>query len=171
MEANFAPSLAAILKHEGGYVCNPKDPGGATCNGVTQVVYNDWRAANGLPSSPVRGITKQEVEEIFLDRYWDPISADSLPPGVDYATLDFAYNSGVNRASRFLQRCAGVTEDGQIGPDTIAAVNKSPPVKLIDDLCDMRLVFLKSLKTWRFFGRGWNNRVADVRETAKAMAS
>jgi lysozyme family protein len=37
-------------------------------------------------------------------------------------------------------------------------------------LCDERLAFLKSLKTWPVFGAGWGRRVAEVQRDALAMA-
>lgn len=169
--ANFTPSLTAVLVHEGGFVCNPNDPGGATCKGVTQAVYDDWRASHSLPAQTVRSIDEAEVEAIYFKLYWNAIHADDLPSGVDYCAFDFAFNSGPNRAIRFLQRVCGVAEDGQIGPHTLAAVKAMPPPRLIDRLCDARLQFLQSLSTWKFFGRGWARRVTDVRVQAKAMAA
>jgi lysozyme family protein len=168
---NFAQSLSEMLKHEGGYVCNPHDPGGATCQGVTQTVYDDWRSHRHLPAQPVKLIEHGEVETIYRDLYWIPIHGDELPAGVDYATFDFAFNSGVKRAIRFLQRCAIAVEDGEFGPATLAAVRSMPPVRLIERLCDERLAFLKALNSWKYFGKGWAARVGDVRAVAKAMAS
>ena len=37
-------------------------------------------------------------------------------------------------------------------------------------MCEQRLAFLKALRTWRTFGRGWGQRVAGVRATAAVMA-
>lgn len=170
MNANFAPSLGHVLQHEGGYADNPHDPGGATNRGVTQAVYDDWRASQGLPAQSVAKIVSLEVSAIYHLLYWDPTKGDELPSGVDYCTFDLAVNSGVNRASRFLQRVAGVDQDGKIGPVTIAAVKAMPPATVIDRLCDERADFLKTLGTFNVFGKGWLNRVADVRAQAKAMA-
>jgi lysozyme family protein len=169
--ANFAPSLAAVLVHEGGFVCNPNDPGGATCKGVTQAVYDDWRASHGLCQQTVRAIAEAEVEAIYFKLYWNAIKADDLPSGVDYCAFDFAFNSGPNQAVRFLQRTVGAREDGKVGPATLAAAKDMPPLRVIDRLCDERLRFLQSLPTWKFFGKGWSRRVTDVRLKAKEMAS
>lgn len=170
MKENFEPSLAAVLVHEGGYVCNPHDPGGATSNGVTQAVYDDWRADKGLAARTVREIERDEIGAIYRDLYWDRVRGDDLPAGVDYAVFDFAFNSGVARAARFLQQAVGATPDGQIGPMTLAAVKKQPARALVDILCDLRLNFLRHLSTFQYFGRGWTRRVAEVRERAKEMA-
>ena len=53
MADNFEASLKMVLKHEGGFVDHPKDPGGATNKGVTRQTYESfwvdlWRASMSL---------------------------------------------------------------------------------------------------------------------------
>lgn len=170
MRQNFDDALARVLVHEGGYVNDPRDPGGATNKGVTQAVYDDWRRSHGLSPRTVRLLGEAELEAIYEGRYWDAIRGDDLPAGVDYAVFDLAVNSGVNRAARFLQRAVGVTEDGKIGPVTLAAVRGTPPLLLVREICKQRLAFLRSLSTFDRFGKGWSRRVADVQTVAEAMA-
>lgn len=171
MNANFAASLAAVLESEGGYVNHPLDKGGATNRGITQTTYDDWRHSCSLPDADVRTISDEECAAIYRQRYWNGVHADELPSGVDYATFDLAVNSGVNRACRFLQRAVGAVEDGIIGPKTLAAVKALPPLTVVNTLCDERLAYLRSLPNYGTFGKGWTNRVADVRATASGMAS
>lgn len=170
MRHNFDKSLTVVLVHEGGFVNHPRDPGGATNRGVTQTVYDDWRVTHGLPERSVKDITDPEVMAVYKHRYWDAIRGDDLPSGVDYATFDFAVNSGVGRASRYLQRVASVTQDGVIGPMTLEAVGSLIPSAVIDALCDERMDFLKRLPIFDTFGKGWTRRVEDVRVKAKALA-
>lgn len=170
MQSNFPNALKQVLVYEGGYVNNPNDPGGATNKGVTQGVYDTWRKANGKPKQSVKFLTTQEIQAIYKNNYWDKIKGDQLADGVDLATFDLAVNSGVNRAIKMLQKVSGVTVDGIIGPATIAAANKDP-VATTKALCDARLAFLQALPTWRFFGKGWSNRVASVKKLSTVMAS
>lgn len=169
MRANFDKALAAVLAHEGGYVNHPRDPGGATNKGVTQAVYDDWRVAHKLQTQSVKEITTAEVMAIYKHRYWDKVKGDDLPAGVDYAAFDFAVNSGVYRAARYLQEAVGVAPDGQIGPVSLAAIRAEPAQDLVAKLCDARMAFLKRLATFDTFGRGWSRRVEDVRCKARAM--
>lgn len=169
MRANFDKALAAVLVHEGGYVNHPRDPGGATNKGVTQAVYDDWRQDHGLPKRSVKELAQPEIMAIYKHLYWDRVKGDDLPAGVDYAVFDFAVNSGVSRAARYLQEAAGVAADGQIGPVTLAAVKAVPAQDMVAKLCDARMAFLKRLSTFDTFGKGWSRRVEDVRCKARAM--
>jgi lysozyme family protein len=166
----FPAALANVLAHEGGRIDDPQDPGGRTNRGVTQRVYDDWRAASGLPKRDVWDMDPPETEAIYRQLYWHPIRGDDLPPGVDYAVFDFAVNSGVKRAARFLQNAAGVVADGVIGPQTLNAVRGIPPMLLIRAVCDARLDFLRHLETFDRFGRGWTARVKEVQAQAEALA-
>jgi len=166
----FPEALRLVLVHEGGFSNHPKDPGGATNKGVTQAVYDAYRARGGQPKRSVRSITAAEVEAIYRREYWDKVKADQLPAGVDYCVFDFAVNSGVSRAARYLQRAVGVAQDGKIGPVTLAAVARVSPPSLIDRICNERMAFLRGLKTFATFGKGWTRRVTDVRAHAKGMA-
>ncbi|MDN2582991.1 glycoside hydrolase family 108 protein [Aquibium sp. ELW1220] len=165
MDSNFQRALSRVLKHEGGYVDHPKDPGGATNKGVTIATFRRYVKPNGTKAD-LRAITGEQVATVYYKHYWAAVHANELPAGVDYAVFDLAVNSGPSRAARFLQRVVGATEDGRIGPATLAAVRKADPTELIARLCDARLVWLKTLKTWPTFGKGWERRVTEVRHDA-----
>lgn len=171
---NFAASLEAVLKHEGGYVDHPADPGGATNMGITRKTLAGWRGVvpfTSLPKSAVKALGKTEAGQIYKARYWDVIRGDDLPAGLDYAVFDFAVNSGPARAAIYLQTIVGAAPDGKIGPLTLAAVAKHNPATIINDLCSQRLAFLERLSTWPTFGRGWSRRVSEVRALAHQMAT
>jgi lysozyme family protein len=168
MNANFEKALALVLEHEGGWVHHPKDPGGATMRGVTQAVYHAYRKMRGRSPQSVKFITEDELRAIYKFQYWDRVHGDFLPSGLDYAVFDFAVNSGVGRASKYLQAVLGVAQDGQIGTRTLAAITS--PIKTINALCDRRMGFLRNLKTFLTFGKGWTRRVQGVRADALEMA-
>ena len=169
MKENFRSSLTQVLKYEGGYSNHPRDPGGATMKGVTQRVYDAWRRKHSLAPRSVRYLEQNELEAIYKHDYWDKVHGDDLPSGVDLAVFDLAVNSGVSRAAKMLQACAGVAQDGIIGPATLAAVRHNPKCHIA--LCDRRLAFLQRLGTWSTFGKGWGARVADVKRKSIALAA
>lgn len=169
--SNFAKSFALVLKSEGGYVNNPHDPGGATNFGITQRVYDAYRVSKGWGKAPVRMIGADEVEAIYRAQYWDACKCDALPPGVDYAVYDYAVNSGCVRAAKGLQRAIPTEPvDGHIGLSTIAAAKTASPGAVVLRLCAGRLGFLQALTTWKYFGKGWANRMRDVQAAALQMA-
>ncbi|KAJ0337307.1 hypothetical protein COL154_014312, partial [Colletotrichum chrysophilum] len=53
---------------------------------------------------------------------------------------------------------------------TLAAVAAKDPQALIRAIAARRLGFLHRLKTWRYFGKGWNRRVVQVRGMALMQA-
>jgi len=172
MNSNFEASLAALesARDEGGYVDNPRDPGGATNHGITQVTYDKWRRSHGLLTQSVRDIAQEEVSAIYFSEFWLPAYCNQLPAGVDFCVFDFGVNSNVIRALLHLQRVVGVVQDAHVGPKTLAAVAAKPVSDLIDALCNDRLSYLQSLQNYSVFGDGWRNRVEFVRATAKQMA-
>ena len=168
MRENLDNALRWVLAHEGGYVNHPKDPGGATNFGVTQRTYDNYRKRKGMSVRSVRAITSDEVAEIYKRQYWDAVKADDLPSGVDYAVFDYAVNSGPAKAIADLQREIGATVDKVVGDQTIGMTKEQDPFDLIERLCHRRMRFLKGLRHWKTFGRGWTARVMGVRDGAQS---
>ena len=167
--STYERALSLVLKHEGGYVDDAADPGGATNLGVTIGTLSLWLGRSATKAE-VKALTVAKVAPIYRQRFWDKIQGDALPAGLDYALFDFAVNSGPKRAIIGLQRAVGVADDGVFGPITLAAVASRDARTLIGTLCAGRLAFLQALSTWGRFGKGWTTRVNDVRATALAMA-
>lgn len=163
----FAACLPHILKHEGGYVDHPRDPGGATNMGITIGTLSEWRSRT-VTKKELRNITPETVAAIYRARYWDAVRADELGPGLDLAVFDYAVNSGPGRAAKALQAALGVPADGGVGPVTLAALAGRDRAALIEDICARRRAFLQSLSTYDTFGRGWEKRVAAVEAAALA---
>ena len=168
MNSNFDNVLALVLREEGGFSNDPRDPGGITNLGVTKRV---WEAFVGHPvdEAAMRALTPADVAPLYRQNYWNRVHGDDLPAGVDYAVMDFAVNSGTSRAAKTLQRACGVNDDGAIGQQTLDAVNGADPITLISTVCDQRLAFLQTLPTFGTFGRGWSSRVQRVKAASEQM--
>jgi lysozyme family protein len=142
--SSFPRALAFTLKYEGGKSDDSRDPGGRTNQGVTQATYNTYRKNKGLVQSDVYAMLSQERDEIYKHGYWDKVTGDSLPSGVDLCVFDYAVNSGPERALR-----------------AYALIGRGKkPAEAIHAVCSSRLSFLHALRTWSFFGTGWSKRVA-----------
>ena len=153
---NFDQAFTVLLGHEGKFTYNPSDPGGATCWGVTQAVAR----ANGYDGD-MRDYPQDEAKRVFKKSYWDAARADELPDGVRFDVFDGAVNSGVPQSIKWLQRAASVTDDGALGPITLAAVNALNGFELKAKYNGNRLLFMSGLPIWPAFGRGWARRIAE----------
>lgn len=169
-DARFIACLAQTLKWEGGYSNDKYDPGGATMKGIIQREYDAYRKRAGKPKQSVRNITDEEVEYIYFNSYWDEVRADELPAGVDEVVFDFGVNSGTVTSIKGLQRCLGVAVDGQIGQETLHAVEAADPDALVQKIMDYRRSYLRSLKTFWRFGKGWMTRCDGIEKDALAAA-
>ena len=165
MKDNITECLKALLKHEGGYVNNPKDPGGMTNLGVTKRVWEEW-VGRTVDEAEMRALTPALVEPLYKQKYWDAIKGDDLPSGVDMTVFDCCVNSGAGRATKIAQKVVGVTQDGGFGPKTLAAIlefcEQHGEDQFIADYNSERLNFLKALPTFEHFGKGWSRRVNEV---------
>ena len=169
MKENWDACFAMVLKHEGGFVNHPKDPGGMTNLGVTRTNWELY-LDHDVTEADMRALTPEMVKPFYKKNYWDRIRGDELPSGVDYAAYDLAVNSGTGRAAKYLQQIAGVTADGVIGPRSMEAIKKCDAEDTVDEICNMRMDFLKGLGTFETFGKGWTIRVNDVKAKATEMA-
>ena len=177
--SNFNRSLDLVLGHEGGFVNNPKDPGGATNRGVTLRNFRRYVKPKGSIDD-LKRLTVAQAGTVYRRQYWDAVHGSELPSGLDYAMFDFGVNSGPSRAIKFVQRIVGATADGRIGPATMAAIDGWPKGAgdIAGTLCDRRLAWMKTIRhrktkalLWPTFGRGWTTRVNAVKAVSASMAT
>ncbi len=169
---NYVRSLARVLVYEGGYSNHPADPGGPTNKGIIQRVYDAYRDSKGLPRRSVKELEESELQEIYRKQYWNAVSGDQLPSGVDHVVFDGAVNSGPSQSAKWLQRALNIPADGHIGIITLQAANAvQNKDRLVDGICDQRMAFLRSLRTFSVFGAWGTRRVADVRSVGKSWVN
>jgi uncharacterized protein (TIGR02594 family) len=174
--AVFDRALAHVLEMEGGFTDDPHDPGGPTNLGITLAVFATWRkvaltAANRASLvRELKRIDRATVREIYRRRYWDAARCDALPAPLALMHFDAAVNHGFGTAIRFLQEAVGVDIDGEIGPETRAAVAKAPLDAALDDYAAIRKRRYRALPHFWRFGRGWLKRVDATLAGARALA-
>ena len=149
-----------LMLNEGGYVNNPHDKGGVTMYGISKKAY---------PDVDIENLTLDRAKEIYKKDYWDKCKCDYLPDCLSVAVFDFAVNSGVKRAIKYLQLSLGVTADGIIGNQTLGACNRLPTKNILEDYLNKRLQYLMSLKDFKYFGNGWGKRVERVRSFCERL--
>lgn len=151
-----------VLKSEGGYTNNARDPGGPTNWGIT--IYDArmyWK--KDATAADMKAMPLSVAQAIYKPKYWDSLACDQLPGGLDYTVFDYGVNSGIARSGRVLRLQLGLPQnDWHVTPDVLAAIAKHDPAMLIQAINDERLNFLHHLSTWDEFGKGWGSRVKSV---------
>jgi lysozyme family protein len=135
---SLTQALAFTLPEEGGFVDNPNDDGGATDHGITQHVYDGWRAVKGLPIQSVALITDAEVTDIYEKLYWIPGHCGELSPALGVVHFDWCVNHGVGGAIKTLQRVLGISADGVFGGQTRTALEGRADKDLVNEYTQIR---------------------------------
>ena len=140
--------IAHILLSEGwpAFTDHPQDRGGATKGGITLQTLREWRRDPSLGVGALKSLTQAEAEAIYSRRYitgpgFDRITDELLR----FQVVDCGVMSGPPRAAEWLQKMAGVTADGVVGPKTLAVVNAADPHRLGIRLAGERIRFLGQL--------------------------
>lgn len=156
MSKNFQKLLKRVLKHEGGYVNHPSDPGGETNFGITKSTARSY----GYHGS-MRTIPMTVVEKIYKSQYWDAMSCENFDFALAYQLFDAAVNHGLLNARKILQRTIKVKDDGIIGAVSLAAIRQLDTADLVQMFNAERISFYTRISTFPTFGRGWMNRMVD----------
>ena len=129
MKTTFEEIIEVVLAHEGGFVDDPDDRGGATNWGVTQAVWED-HLEDEFTSEDVRNFTREQAIQLYYEEFWIPSQAEKLPEEVREVYFDMCVNHGQRNAVKILQTAvnanksgtvSGIEVDGAIGPNTIKA--------------------------------------------------
>ncbi|WP_394890509.1 glycosyl hydrolase 108 family protein [Mesorhizobium sp. AaZ16] len=171
----FARVQPIVDKWEGGYVDHPADPGGATNMGITLATLARWRGGP-VSKAQVRALTRTEAWQIMKAFYYDIIRGDDLPLPLCAAAHNAAVLHGPSRGATFLQTAISrqgiaIEIDGAIGKETLAAVAKVDLRRVVADFFAIQEQFLRGLHHFPTFGKGWMNRLEDVRMAANALVT
>jgi lysozyme family protein len=173
--ANFDRAQAIIKVYEGGYVDDPKDPGGATNFGITQATLSRWRRRQ-VTKAEVAAMSYDEAKDIYFAEYWSRSSCDAMPGPLALPVYNIAVHAGVGTAARFLQHAlnqngAAVSVDGGIGGETLGAVAQAPLPGVISDLIDLYEDLLRAQRNFPHYKNGFLGRVSKLRvETERWLA-
>jgi lysozyme family protein len=144
---SFEQAVALVLKHEGGYSNDSRDPGGETRFGISKRAY---------PDVDILRLTEDEAKAIYRRDYWNTLRPDEIPAPLAICVFDAAVNMGRDKAIRLLQRACGVAQDGVMGGNTIAAANRlvDPVVRFSAE----RVIAYTGIRGFDTFGKGWLRR-------------
>ena len=148
---SFDRAVAMVLRHEGGYSLDPRDPGGETRFGISKRAY---------PDVDILHLTEDEAKAIYRRDYWDKLRTDEIPEPLAICLFDAAVNMGRDKAVRLLQRACGVAQDGVMGGNTIAAANRLP--EAVVRFSTERAIAYTGIRGFDTFGKGWLRRTFSV---------
>lgn len=157
-------AFSLLMECEGGYVCDANDNGGETKYGISKKAY---------PNVDICSLTLWQAKDIYRRDYWDKIKGDYLPDALSIMVFDFAVNSGVKQASKILQRCLRVTDDGIIGKQTICASNSCNVRNVVEEYTQRKLDFYLNIvekkPSQKKFLKGWINRIKRVERVCEEL--
>ncbi len=170
--STFELSIPTILRHEGGLVNNPNDPGGITNHGVSL----RWLKSKGLAgdidhdgdvdAADIKLMTVDQASEFYRTFWWNAYSYGTINAQlVATKVFDTAVNMGPKRAHIFAQSIVGVPRDGVLGPKSFAEINACPSLKFLTAFQNLQAQFYRTLVATnparQEFLKGWLNRAYD----------
>lgn len=153
MSANFDKAFVAIIGAEGGYVNDPRDPGGETKFGISKRSY---------PKEDIPNVTLDRAKAIYFQDFWTPVRGDDLPWPLSLFVFDAAVNQNPTVAVKLLQKAAGVAQDGSLGPKSIRAIAKADKHELCALFMADRALRYTGTRNFDIYGRGWLARLFRV---------
>jgi lysozyme family protein len=172
--SDFNTAIEVVLRHEGGFVDNPNDPGGATDFGVSA----RWLKSKGLLEQleegdrtqdevmAIREMTKAQASGYYKAYFWDFYKYQNLQAQpVATKVFDTGVNIGPSRAHKILQTILGLPADGVLGSKSFAEANALSPSTLVVKYQTAQADFYRSLVAKNpklgIFLTGWISRAYD----------
>lgn len=151
-----------ILSWEGGFVNDPRDPGGATNKGVTLATFRSIFGKDKTVKN-LKEITDSQWMTIFKTRFWDRYKADNIKDEwIAYLLVDWLWTSGPGNAINRVQKFLGLKVDGIVGNVTINKINSYNGKELFIKLWHLRENFIKTRAQYPIYGKGWLRRLNGI---------
>jgi lysozyme family protein len=171
--ALFEPALKLLQPIEGGEESPSavaKDPGGATCYGISQRFLDSTTYVNpfGRNTTRVEDLTKQDAAIIFDKHFWEPYPFSDIT-SQDVANVIFIaiVNMSPKKCIELVQQAINtlkrglVAVDGVFGNVTVAAINSCESDWLVNSIKNcLREYYLSLPAGLNSFKNGWLNRVS-----------
>ena len=181
---HFDKAILITLKHEGGFVNDPVDPGGATNWGMSiRFLTKDAGDSDGdgfldgdidkdgdIDVDDIKNMTVEQARKLYRIHFWDKYSYDSI---VDFTVaariFDMTVNMGPKQTGKITQRALNncgqdLKVDGGIGKNTFAAINCTDSEMLMAEIRQEHAQFYINLiaakPKFEKYRKGWLRRAA-----------
>jgi len=181
--SHFDKAILITLKHEGGFVNDPVDPGGATNWGVSIRFLKGAGDGDGdgfldgdidhdgdIDVDDIKNMTVEQARKIYRTHFWDKYDYDKIVDFTVAARLfDMTVNMGAIQAGKIIQRAANncgqnLVVDGKVGKNTFAAINCVDPDMLMAEIRnehrDFYLRLIEQKPQFEKYRKGWLRRAA-----------
>jgi lysozyme family protein len=141
-----------------GYTNTVGDRGGETKYGIAKKSHTEI---------DVTHLAWDTAKAVYFANYWLNAKCDKLNGHLAALHFDGAVQHGPSTAAKFIQRAAGITADGVIGPNSLSIINSKDVFSICNDVCDQREKFYKNIvdqdPSQQKFLAGWLRRVTEMR--------
>lgn len=135
----FDAAFGIIVGIEGGYVNDPKDPGGETKYGISKRRY---------PSEDIKNLSMERAQFLYRRDYWNSNGCEPMTWEQALLVFDAAVNGGSPK--RWHDMYAGY-----------------PAKDFIINFQAEHALYLASLPGWVNYGRGWMRRLIKIAQLAE----
>lgn len=181
--ADFDSAIRLILRHEGGWVNNPNDPGGATNFGISLRFLadhpddGDFDGDGDVDAEDIRNMTIDDAKDIYRKFWWDKYGYGRIADQtIATKVFDFAVNMGAKRAHMLLQQAMNsafglrLSVDGVLGNASYGTLNAiadgDDEQVLINAFCNEAWAYYQRLivnnPRLGVFKNGWKNRAYSI---------
>lgn len=176
--ATFEEAIPHILKHEGGFVNHPADPGGATNWGISlrflkgRGMIGDYDGDGDVDIDDIRIMTEENAKTLYRVHFWEPNGYERIEvQDIANKVFDLSVNMGPVRAVKILQESLrdcrrDLKVDGVFGPKTLASTNGANPSMLLGAMRANQRHYYESLIRQNgklaAFRKGWLRRAVAI---------
>jgi lysozyme family protein len=170
--ANFIIAFNLTSRYEGGLSNNPEDNGKLTYMGIASAYFPNWVGwgiikqaitKNETESLRINQQLNEMVQSFYKNNFWNPLSLDKInDQQIANAVYDFGVNAGITTSAKRLQTACNVAADGQIGNETIDAVNKGNAKEIYNNFNGLRKQYYQTIAEHpgqSQFLASWLNRI------------
>lgn len=167
--AVFEEALPILIRHEGTFVNDPADAGGATNFGISARTLAAY-LHQPVSVDQMKLLSQAQAADIYKKGYWDSMNLDFVKDQT-LATIifDMAVLVGSPTVVEFIQESLGMHPDRILGSHTIASINGYVSsqwlgLKIIEKCQNHFIEICVAMNDQIKFLAGWTKRTQDLLE-------